>query len=83
MEQLPKNTIRPFLCLPPLALFPLILILGHSIVGDLQIDHLEQQFCPRDKALLALLMFAELENDASSICLENEVKDCWNVLGRS
>ena len=43
-----ERSICPFFCLPPLAPFPFLLVLGHRVLGNLEIDDLEEQPTPRD-----------------------------------
>ena len=56
MEQSAQNPTSPFLCLPPLAALPLLLVRRYGIDGDAKIYNLEEKPTPRHEALGALLI---------------------------
>lgn len=74
VEQPPQRRIRPLLRLPPLAALPLVLVLRHRVLGDLQVHELEEQAAPRHEALRALLVRAEVHHEARLVRLEDEVQ---------
>ena len=71
VEETPKDLVRPLLRFPPLATLTLFLILRHGLLRDLQVHDLEEKTAPRDKAVLSLLMLAQLEDDARRVRLED------------
>ena len=71
VEETPKDLVRPLLRFPPLTTLTLFFILRHGLLRDLQVHDLEEKTAPRDKAVLSLLMLAQLEDDARRVRLED------------
>jgi hypothetical protein len=75
-----KRSIRPLLCLPPFAPFPFVLICGDRILGDLEIDDLEEQPSPWNQALVAHLVGAKLDKRRLHVRLEDVVEEHGDFL---
>ena len=75
-----KGSISPLLCLPPFAPFPLVLVCRDSVLGNLEIDDLEEQPTPRDQALVAHLMGAKLNERGLHVRLEDVVQEHGDFL---
>ena len=69
-----KGSIRPLFGFPPFASFPLVLICRDRVLGNLEIDDLEEQPSPRDQALVAHLMGAKLNERGLHVRLEDVVQ---------
>lgn len=80
MEQAAKDGVRPFLGFPPFRAFPIFLVFRNSVFGDLQIHDSKKKLAPWDKALLALLVLAKVDNNARPIRLQNEMEHSWDLL---
>ena len=75
-----EGSICPLLGFPPFAPFPFILIRGDRILGNLEIDDLEEQPSPRDQALVAHLVRAELDERGLHVRLENIMEEHGDFL---
>lgn len=68
-----KGSICPLLGLPPFAPFSFVLVCGHRVLGDLEVDDLEEQPPPWDQALVAHLVGTKLDKRGLHVCLEDVV----------
>ena len=80
MEETAENLVRPLLSLPPLGALTLVLIRWFSILRNLQVDNLEQETSPGHETLRALLVRAEMKDDARRVSLQDEVEKGRNLL---
>jgi len=78
-----KGSIRPLFGLPPFAPFPLVLVHRDRILGNLEIDDLEEQASPGDQALVAHLVEAELDERGLHVRLEDVMQERGDFLRRS
>jgi len=78
-----KGSIRPLLGLPPFASLPFVLVYGDRILGNLEVDDLEEQPAPWDQALVAHLVGAKLNECGLHVRLEDVVKKRGDFLGGS
>lgn len=75
-----KGSICPLLGLPPFAPFPFIFVCGDRILGNLEIDDLEEQPSPWDQTLVAHLVRAKLNERGLQVRLENVVEEHGDFL---
>ena len=80
MEQTPQGAIRPFLSFPPLAVLALLFVFRHGLYGNLEVDDGEQKLAPRNQTFRALLVLAEVHDDAGLVCLQNEMQHRRDLL---
>jgi hypothetical protein len=78
-----ERSICPLLGFPPFAPFPLVLVRGDRILGNLEVDDLEEQPSPWDQALVAHLVRAKLNKRGLHVRLENVVEEHGDFLGGS
>ena len=75
-----KGSIRPLFGLPPFAPFPLVLVCRDRVLRNLEIDNLEEQPSPRDQAVVAHLVGAELNERGLHVRLEDIVQEHGDFL---
>lgn len=80
MEETTEDAISPLLRLPPLAALTFLLILGHGVWRNLEVDDLEEEISPRHQALPTLLVCTQMNDNAGFVRLENQVEYVRDLL---
>ena len=83
VEQTTEDAECPLLSLPPFTLLAVIFILRNTFSRDMEVDNLEEETTPWDDTFRCLLVLAQSQNDAVTVCLKDVMQDGRDILRRS